>query len=66
VTPRRTAAAGALVAAAAVCRSHSELLELPSRLFYNGQLQACASSDITHTLLHWEELRDKRTGLPVQ
>jgi hypothetical protein len=49
----------AAAAAAAVCRSHPELLELPSRLFYNGQLQACASSDITHTLLHWEALRGK-------
>lgn len=35
------------------------LLDLPSRLFYGGELQACASQDITHTLLHWEKLKGK-------
>ncbi|KAF6260076.1 hypothetical protein COO60DRAFT_1700525 [Scenedesmus sp. NREL 46B-D3] len=54
-----TAAAGLIVKLVRNYRSHPELLELPSRLFYGGQLQACASSDVTHTLLHWERLRCK-------
>lgn len=40
-------------------RSHHKLLQLPSQLFYQGELQACASSDITDTLLHWDQLPNK-------
>lgn len=41
-------------------RSHSELLHLPSELFYQGELQACASPEITHTLLHWDKLPNNK------
>ncbi|WIA14327.1 hypothetical protein OEZ85_002857 [Tetradesmus obliquus] len=54
-----TAAAGLIVKLVRNYRSHPELLEVPSRLFYRGQLHACASPDITHTLLHWEALRGR-------
>jgi helicase MOV-10 len=40
-------------------RSHRQLLQLPSQLFYQGELQACASPDITDTLLHWDKLPNK-------
>lgn len=40
-------------------RSHRKLLQLPSELFYQGELHACASSDITDTLLHWDKLPNK-------
>jgi helicase MOV-10 len=40
-------------------RSHPKLLELSSQLFYQGELQACASHEITDTLLHWEQLPNK-------
>jgi helicase MOV-10 len=40
-------------------RSHPKLLQLPSELFYQGELQACASPEITHTLLHWDKLPNK-------
>lgn len=42
-------------------RSHPKLLELPSQLFYQGELKACASPDITDTLLHWDKLPNKRS-----
>uniref|UniRef100_A0A383WFR0 RNA helicase n=1 Tax=Tetradesmus obliquus TaxID=3088 RepID=A0A383WFR0_TETOB len=51
-----TAAAGLIVKLVRNYRSHPELLEVPSRLFYSGQLAACASHEITHTLLYWERL----------
>lgn len=37
-------------------RSHPKLLQLPSQLFYQGELLACASPEITGTLLHWDKL----------
>lgn len=40
-------------------RSHPKLLQLPSQLFYQGELLACASPDITDTLLHWDKLPNK-------
>jgi helicase MOV-10 len=47
-------------------RSHPKLLELPSQLFYQGELKACASPDITHTLLHWDKLPNKISVHPCQ
>ncbi len=41
-------------------RSHPQLLSLPSRLFYDGKLQACADPIITDSLLGWEELPNPR------
>lgn len=46
-----SSAAGLIVKLVRNYRSHHKLLELPSRLFYQGELQACASPEITHTLL---------------
>jgi len=37
-------------------RAHESLLELPSRLFYNGGLIAAAPRSATHTLVGWEAL----------
>lgn len=37
-------------------RSHGALLELPSRLFYDGELRACADPLSTHSMLGWASL----------
>jgi hypothetical protein len=37
-------------------RSHPFLLELPSRLFYDSELRACADKAATHSMLRWEGL----------
>ncbi len=39
-------------------RSHASLLDLPSRMFYHSQLQACAESGTQAP--PWEELREVR------
>jgi superfamily I DNA and/or RNA helicase len=41
-------------------RSHAYLLQLPSRLFYRGRLEACAHADVTHSLLDWSGPHEKR------
>ena len=40
-------------------RSHAALLDVPSQLFYSGQLEEHADPSLTHSLLKWE-------GLPGQ
>ena len=39
-------------------RSHSDILEIPSQLFYDGELRACANPLETDSLCEWEELAD--------
>jgi superfamily I DNA and/or RNA helicase len=55
----RGSAEGLIVKLVKNYRSHEKLLQLPSQLFYQGELQACATPDITHTLLHWDTLPNK-------
>eukprot|EP00878_Enallax_costatus_P003269 GHUV01003472.1.p1 GENE.GHUV01003472.1~~GHUV01003472.1.p1 ORF type:complete len:563 (+),score=190.19 GHUV01003472.1:2226-3914(+) len=59
----KTSADGLIVKLVRNYRSHPELLKLPSRLFYGGELQACASTDITHSLQHWKRLPNP--GFPM-
>ncbi|MCO5562977.1 hypothetical protein L7F22_016613 [Adiantum nelumboides] len=40
-------------------RSHPAILELPSRLFYEGELIASAPQEICNSLCGWEELPNK-------
>jgi superfamily I DNA and/or RNA helicase len=44
-------------------RSHVDILELPSRLFYDGELIAAADKDYTSSLAQWEDLPAK--GVPL-
>ncbi|XP_058147121.2 RNA helicase Mov10l1-like [Dasypus novemcinctus] len=44
-------------------RSHSTLLALPSKLFYNKELEVCADPKIVNSLLGWEKLPKK--GFPL-
>ncbi|XP_048791082.1 RNA helicase Mov10l1 isoform X1 [Lagopus muta] len=44
-------------------RSHSALLALPSKLFYNKELEVCADAAVVTSLLHWEKL--PRKGFPL-
>uniref|UniRef100_A0A803XQ40 RNA helicase n=1 Tax=Meleagris gallopavo TaxID=9103 RepID=A0A803XQ40_MELGA len=44
-------------------RSHSALLALPSKLFYNKELEVCADASVVTSLLHWEKL--PRKGFPL-
>ncbi|XP_031470723.1 RNA helicase Mov10l1 isoform X1 [Phasianus colchicus] len=44
-------------------RSHSALLALPSKLFYNKELKVCADASVVTSLLHWEKL--PRKGFPL-
>lgn len=37
-------------------RSHQKILDLPNKLFYNGELQPKADEIITHCMMGWEEL----------
>lgn len=53
------AAHGLIVKLVKNYRAHPALLQLPSKLFYCGELQACASPEITDSLLHWEGLPNK-------
>lgn len=55
-----SSASGLIVKLVRNYRSHPKLLELPSQLFYQGELKACASPEITHTLLHWDKLPNKK------
>lgn len=40
-------------------RSHPAILDLPSRLFYDGELIACAPQEICSSCCGWEELPNK-------
>ncbi|NXN99240.1 M10L1 helicase, partial [Rhinopomastus cyanomelas] len=44
-------------------RSHSALLALPSKLFYNKELEVCADTSVVTSLLHWKKL--PRKGFPL-
>ena len=44
-------------------RSHPKLLELPNRLFYDGELRACADPIVVNSLVRWEGL--PTTGVPL-
>ncbi|KAF5831162.1 P-loop containing nucleoside triphosphate hydrolase protein [Dunaliella salina] len=41
-------------------RSHPKILELPNKLFYENELEACADYDSTHSLLGFEGLPNRR------
>lgn len=40
-------------------RSHKVILDLPSRLFYNGELVPCGPPEICSSMCGWEELPNK-------
>ncbi|XP_013385978.1 RNA helicase Mov10l1 [Lingula anatina] len=40
-------------------RSHSKLLQLPSELFYHGELRECGSTSVTHCMCGWDRLPNK-------
>ncbi|XP_064297780.1 RNA helicase Mov10l1 [Phalacrocorax carbo] len=44
-------------------RSHSALLALPSKLFYNKELEVCADTSVVTSLLRWGKL--PRKGFPL-
>uniref|UniRef100_A0A8B9GB15 RNA helicase n=1 Tax=Amazona collaria TaxID=241587 RepID=A0A8B9GB15_9PSIT len=44
-------------------RSHPALLALPSKLFYDKELEVCADTSIVNSLLHWGKLPKK--GFPL-
>ncbi|XP_054033811.1 RNA helicase Mov10l1 [Dryobates pubescens] len=44
-------------------RSHSALLALPSKLFYDKELEVCADDAVVTSLLHWSKL--PRKGFPL-
>ncbi|NXJ95770.1 M10L1 helicase, partial [Corythaixoides concolor] len=44
-------------------RSHSALLTLPSKLFYDKELEVCADASVVNSLLHWGKL--PRKGFPL-
>lgn len=37
-------------------RSHPQILALPNRLFYDGELQAMADRELVNNMLRWEHL----------
>jgi len=41
-------------------RSHPKILELPNKLFYENELEACADYDTTHSLLGFQGLPNPR------
>ncbi|XP_042148486.1 putative helicase MOV-10 isoform X2 [Ixodes scapularis] len=44
-------------------RSHKDILEIPNKLFYEGELQACAERRVCEHMLQWEGLPCK--GCPL-
>ncbi|CAE6520072.1 unnamed protein product [Rhizoctonia solani] len=44
-------------------RNHPSILRYPNERFYANELEACASSSVTNSLLAWAELG--RTGFPI-
>ncbi|EDQ88785.1 uncharacterized protein MONBRDRAFT_25856 [Monosiga brevicollis MX1] len=44
-------------------RSHPELLTVPSRMFYDNQLEACADVDERNSLLTWDKLPNANVPL---
>ena len=46
-------------------RSHPALLELPNRLFYDGDLVACADPAVSHSLARWQHLPPGAAGFPL-
>jgi superfamily I DNA and/or RNA helicase len=56
----RLAASGLIVKLVRNYRSHPSLLQLPSKMFYGGELQACADPELTESMLHWQELPNNK------
>ncbi len=46
-------------------RSHPALLELPNRLFYDGDLVACADPVVSQGLARWQHLPEGAAGFPL-
>merc|ERR1712159_646300 len=44
-------------------RSHPKLLAVPSRLFYDDELEACADVDERNSLLTWDQLPNAKVPL---
>ncbi|CAN7990318.1 unnamed protein product [Ixodes pacificus] len=44
-------------------RSHEDILEIPNRLFYEGELQVCAERRVSECMLQWKSLPCK--GCPL-
>ena len=44
-------------------RSHPTLLALPSLLFYDNELKACGDKMLTHDMLNWSKLPNKKIPL---
>ena len=44
-------------------RSHPKLLHLPSKLFYDNELKPKADEFVTHSMLNWSELPNKKVPL---
>lgn len=43
-------------------RSHPKILDIPNRLYYEGELQACADVLDRERFCHWEDLPRKVKG----
>ena len=43
--------------------SHPKLLTVPSELFYEGELEPKADPFVTHSMLNWEQLPNKKVPL---
>jgi helicase MOV-10 len=41
-------------------RSHPDILDFPNRKFYRGELQPCADQAITHSMLRYDRLPNKK------
>ena len=49
-----------------IFRSHESLLTLPSKLFYDGELVACADPLLTNHFLQWKHLPNPQVPLIFQ
>jgi helicase MOV-10 len=45
------------------CRSHPDILHIPSEIFYHGELDACADEEARESLCQWGELPTR--GFPI-
>lgn len=44
-------------------RSHSKILDLPSKMFYNNELLACADVKVVDSMAYWQELPHPEVSL---
>lgn len=44
-------------------RSHGDIIQVPNKLFYEGELQVCGDELITHSMDNWQKL--PRRGCPL-